>query len=149
MPPDPPTKPGYHTWELHARPIGAKHEPWQTVCVAARSALQAQTIIRREGYESFIDSARVVDAKPDPRVHAKLQPLQCAQCGYQLVGLTLETASVTCPECSYQQSLVTWNPEFVSQPPESAHFLLWLFAIIGLIATVIFGVLFITAMMFS
>jgi len=145
----PPTKPGYHTWELHARPIGAKHEPWQTMRVAARSALQAQTILRRQGHESIIQSARVVNAQPDPQSIAQLQPIQCARCGYPLVGLTLGSASVTCPECSYPQPLVPWNPEFVSRPPESAHIGLQLFATIGVIALVIFGLLFITAMMYS
>lgn len=143
------TKPGYHTWELHARPIGAKHEPWRIKRIHARSAIQAQTILRRDGYASVIETARVINAKPDPRISAKLQPLQCAQCGYQLVGLTLESAYITCPECSYQQPLVPWNPEFITQPPESAHIILWLFAIIGVLALMIFGFLFITAMMFS
>jgi len=148
MNPDPQIKPGYHTWELHARPIGAKHEPWQTVRVAARSAIQAQTILRRRGYESLIESARMIGAKPDPLNKAKLLPLECAQCGYKLVGLTLETASVTCPECSYPQPLVTWRPEFGSQPAESAHIVLWLLAMIGVIALMIFGFLYIAAIMY-
>jgi len=148
MPPDPPTKPGYHTWELHARPIGAKHEPWRVMRVEARSVIQAEAILRRNGYETSLPSAMVVSAQPDTMRPATLAPLVCARCNYQLAGLTIESASVICPECSYPQPLVAWNPDILGNP-EEAHPLLWLFAIIGVIATIIFGILFITAMMFS
>jgi hypothetical protein len=148
MPPDLPTKPGYHTWELHARPIGAKHEPWRVTRVEARSMIQADAILRRNGYEVAIQTAMQVTAQPITTRPAILQPLVCARCDYQLTGLIIESASVICPECSYPQPLVAWNPDILGNP-EKAHPVLWLFAIIGVIATIIFGILFITAMMFS
>jgi len=79
---------------------------------------------------------------------ATLRPLVCARCGYALTGLTIESASVICPECSFPQPLVAWNSDGLNQP-EMAHPVLWLFAIIGVLALLIFGLLFITAMMYS
>ncbi|MDF1809562.1 MAG: hypothetical protein P1U42_07700 [Phycisphaerales bacterium] len=134
------------TWELHVRPLGAKHEPWQTMRVAARSAIQADAILRRQGYESLIESARVVNAKPDPEQIAQLKPLECARCGYLLAGLTIESSSVTCPECSYQQSLVAWKPEIVASLQESKNILISIFAAIGIVTVVILALLFFLAL---
>ncbi len=136
------TKPGYRTWELHARPIGAAHEPWRTMRVAARSALQAQAILRRLGYETVLESAITVSAQPDTMRPATLQPLVCARCGYELVGLTIESASVICPECSFSQPLVTWSPEMNTRE-SSNHPLIGIFAVIGMV-----GVLFVLFIIF-
>ncbi|MFT5423970.1 MAG: hypothetical protein ACI89L_001762 [Phycisphaerales bacterium] len=122
------------TWQVHARPIGASHEPWQTIKVEARSELQAEAILRRRGYEMALWTALRV-AKPGELIPpATLQPLACARCGYGLVGLVIEEAAVICPECSYPQPLVAWGPA-VDQTRSRLNVLIWVFAVIGMLAT--------------
>lgn len=54
----------------------------------------------------------MADGEPDtlPSSRLKLKPLVCSNCGYALAGLTLDKASVTCPECSHSHSLSTMSP---------------------------------------
>jgi len=130
--PEQSTKPAKPTWQVHARPIGATHEPWKTMCVEARSALQAQAILRRNGYEMVIESAMIVSANPHTIAPSRLEPLKCDRCGYSLNGLVIDSASVTCPECWYPQPLVAWAPDIQSRSDQN-HPAVWIFAFIGMI----------------
>tara|TARA_R110000782_G_scaffold101029_10_gene187540 strand:- start:29267 stop:29812 length:546 start_codon:yes stop_codon:yes gene_type:complete len=106
-------------WEVHARPINASHEPWRVMRVEARSAIQAQAILRRRGYEMALESA-VRSVGPGQVIPpAELKQLACASCGYELAGLTIEKASVCCPECSFQQPLMVWDPDLAAGRPQT------------------------------
>ena len=105
-----------HVWELKARPLDNQVAPWETVHVSAKSVLQAEAIMRRKGYEISRESARVCDDQPSLNDHARLRPLACSQCGYELAGLTLDRASVLCPECNTNQPLMIWTTD-VNKPP--------------------------------
>jgi len=98
-------------WEVHARRINASHESWRVMRIEARSAIQAEAILRRLGYEIQVQSA-VRSTEPGQIIPpAELKPLTCSSCGYQLSGLTIEKASVCCPECSFHQPIAAWDPE--------------------------------------
>lgn len=127
-------------WELHARPIGATHEPWEPRAVEARSAIQAEAILRRDGYESILMSARRVDKIPDPRTPAKLKDPRCSRCGYQLSGLVIEESVVVCPECAFRQPVIVWHPD-AALKKDSGSGILMVFAIIGMITVTLFLVL--------
>jgi len=129
--PKPAAKP---TWEVHARPIGAAHEPWRVIRVAARSEIQAEAILRRSGYESVVPSMTRVPGPGDPVPPATLRPIVCTRCGYGLAGLTLESSAVLCPECSYPQPLVAWSKE-LADGAAGPHAIVWLFAIIGMLGS--------------
>lgn len=137
-------KPGSQTWELHARPKDAKHELWQTRRVAARSAIQAQAILRRQGYEAVLETALVVDAQPEPKTIAKLQPVRCVRCNYLLTGLSIESSHVTCPECAYQQPIVAWNPNIQTRVDHN-HPVIWIFTYMGMVAFGLVALVFILA----
>jgi predicted Zn-ribbon and HTH transcriptional regulator len=112
--------------------------------VEARSAIQAQAIMRRRGYEMAVDTAMRVSGESDFVGPAQIRPLACARCGYALSGLTIDRASVTCPECAYPQALIVWDPENQGQHRQ-AHWIVYVFAAIGglftlLIALLIIGV---------
>ncbi|MFG0246177.1 MAG: hypothetical protein ACF8MF_09035 [Phycisphaerales bacterium JB052] len=129
-------------WEVQVRPIGASHEPWETRSIRARSVLQAEAIMRRQGYEMATQTAMSIGAgktgkMPGPERPAALKPLLCANCGYELAGLTIERASVTCTECSYSQPLVAWTDE-QSRMIDRNHPVMGIFVIIGIIATILF-----------
>lgn len=116
-------------WEVHARPINASREPWRVLRVEARSAIQAEAILRRRGYEMAVQTA-VRCARPGQIISpAELHPLACRSCGYLLSGLTIERASVCCPECSFDQPLVCWNAD--APPGDRPHVLVILLAVVG------------------
>lgn len=127
-------------WEVHARPINASHEPWRIMRVEARSAIQAQAIMRRRGYEMSVETAMRVAGESDFVGPAQIRPLACARCGYALSGLTIDRASVRCPECAYPQALVVWDPENHGQPRKT-HWIVYLFAAIGVLFTLLIGLL--------
>lgn len=133
-------------WEVHARPINAAHEPWRVLRVEARSAIQAQAIMRRRGYEMAVETAMRVSGVSDFVGPAQIRPLACARCGYALSGLTIDRATVTCPECSYPQALVVWDPENHGQP-RGAHWIVYVLAAIGGIVALLFMLLIATAML--
>jgi len=125
------------TWEVHARPFDAEQEPWRIMRVSARSAIQAQAILNRKGYEMAIQTAMRVRAKPDTIDSAQLEAIKCVKCGYELAGLLLDTSSVQCPECSYQQPLLVWRRD---QPTgiDKNHPIIGILAVIGaMVVTVI------------
>ena len=78
--------------------------PYQNVRVAARSALQAEAILRRRGVDVQLSTARLVGDPPDAR------QLSCLDCGYQLDGLTVRNSLVVCPECGSTQLLTVIDP---------------------------------------
>lgn len=126
-------------WEVKVRPIGEMHTPWETTSVRASSIIQAEAIMRRRGYEMAKDSALRSDGRPTHipgRKHA-IKPLVCSKCGYALQGLTLDRASVTCIECTHTQPLIAFVPEN-SGMIDKNHPVIGIFAIIGIIATILF-----------
>jgi DNA-directed RNA polymerase subunit RPC12/RpoP len=125
------------TWAILARPVGAQHESWDEKCVSARSAIQAEAILRRKGYEVKIESAKMTCSDPDDIGQADLKPIQCSRCGYQLSGLVIDSASVLCPECNFKQLIVPWSKEYANSQSESAHSVFWFFASIGFIVSTI------------
>lgn len=126
-------------WEVKVRPIGESHTPWETTNVRASSIIQAEAIMRRRGYEMAKDSAMRSDGKPTllPGKEYLLKPLVCSKCGYSLQGLTLDRASVTCIECTHTQPLIAYVPENTGMIDRN-HPVIGLFAIIGIIATILF-----------
>ncbi len=126
-------------WEVKVRPIGESHTPWETTNVRASSIIQAEAIMRRRGYEMAKDSAMRSDGKPThlPGKEYLLKPLACSKCGYSLQGLTLDRASVTCIECTHTQPLIAYVPENTGMIDRN-HPVIGLFAIIGIIATILF-----------
>lgn len=139
--PDEAVSSGKPVWAVHARPMGAKSEPWRILNVQARSAIQAQAILNRKGYEVAVQTTMKVDAQPDPIHHAQLEPIICGRCGYELSGLTIDRAYVNCPECSYVQGLVTWAPEVTAKRPKLYGVMIF-FAFLGMICTALMGLLF-------
>jgi len=125
----------YPTWKIHARPTGAIHEHWQTMFVEARTAIQAEAILRRKGYEMVLQSAMIVSREPQLIDSAELQAIKCEQCGYPLTGLILEPASVVCPECAFRQPLIPWGPEYANQL-EQVQMTRRVFSSIGIYLTV-------------
>jgi len=122
------------SWEFHARPIGAAEQQWEVMSIEARSALQAEAILRRQGYEVIPETAMSPDAPPASITPGILKPLHCDSCGYPLAGLTIDRATVTCPECSYPQALLVWSerePGII----DANHPLIGILAMVG-IATI-------------
>jgi DNA-directed RNA polymerase subunit RPC12/RpoP len=113
--------------------------------VEARSVIQAEAVLRRRGYEVAVQTA-VRCVEPGQVIPpTELRPLACASCGDQLSGLTIEKASVRCPECSFQQPLVVRDPEMLmgERPMHPAVLLLAGIGLlsVGLLALVIHGVI--------
>lgn len=127
---DPPAKRSHPTWEVHARPLDAPHEPWRVMKISARSPIQAQAKLNRKGYEMALQTALKVLAESDTIEIAKLEAIKCVKCGYELAGLRLESSSVNCPECAYQQPLLVWRRD---QPTgiDKNHPVIGIFAVIG------------------
>lgn len=72
--------------------------------------------MRRLGYELSVQTAMKTDAPPDQIGPADLKPLSCANCGYELTGLTIHGSHVTCPECSMLQPIMNWPPDLIPKP---------------------------------
>ena len=136
------SQPEKPVWEIKARPIGETYTPWETITVRASSIIQAEAIMRRRGFEMAKDSAIRSDGQPThlPGKKYALQPLVCSKCGYSLQGLTLDRASVTCIECTHTQPLIAYVPEN-SGMIDKNHPVIGLFAIVGIIATILFFLL--------
>ncbi len=122
------------TWQVHVRKIDAVDDPWIVKKIEARSALQAEAILRRLGYEMQMDTAMEVSGPSEQVPPLTLEPLKCASCGYGLTGLTIHDASVICPECSYPQPLIVWNRDLTNRYKKT-HPLVVLFAGIGMFVT--------------
>jgi len=133
------SQPEKPVWEVKVRPLGETHTPWETMTVRASSIIQAEAIMRRRGFEMAKDSAMRSDGQPTflPGKNYALKPLVCSKCGYSLEGLTLDRASVTCIECTHTQPLIAYVPEN-SGMIDKHHPIIGLFAIIGIIATILF-----------
>lgn len=115
--------------------------------IEARSALQAEAILRRQGYDVDLRTARVVGGRAGPVSPAAPDQLRCQRCGYELDGITVSNAIVTCPECGFGQVLVTWkSPDDSKQPIGLAT--LWFLAIIGVFAIGLFGLMMFAAIFF-
>ena len=138
----PPSKRARPTWEVHARPLDAPHEPWRVLKISARSPIQAQAKLNRKGYEVAIQTAMRVQAEPDTIDPAQLEAIKCVKCGYELAGLRLDLSSVKCPECSYRQPLLVWRRD---QPSgiDKNHPVMGIFVIIGIWASIAFAVVFV------
>ena len=99
------------TWVLRTQVPGSVE--WVDRRVAARSVLQAEAILRRQGFEVDTAGSRVVDAPPDDLDSIPMVPgpLKCVRCGYELNGLTVIDAVIECPECGHGQVLLAYRPE--------------------------------------
>ncbi len=104
--------------------------------------------MRRLGYEMASQSAFKSDTQPDPARPAELSPLVCARCGYELSGLTIQRASVICTECAYPQPIIAWTPER-SRLIDRNHPLMGIFVVIGILATILFGLLILIPILFA
>lgn len=100
----------------------------------ARSIIQAEAILRRQGYEMATQTAMRAEPGDRSALPGELRPLSCTSCGYGLTGLTIEHASVICPECSYPQPLIAWNHE-QAQAMHRPPFVIYLFAAVGMLGT--------------
>ena len=138
----PTTKP---TWSVKARPAGFIHGTWKVHHVTARSALQAEAILRRAGYETDRKSISRSEEPPSPVLPAAPEPVACANCGYVLDGLQMEKSKIKCPECAFQQVLVAWTDELYNTRQKTTP-LVGCFAMIGLIATALMTLIFILAL---
>ncbi|MEZ6241867.1 MAG: hypothetical protein R3B57_02390 [Phycisphaerales bacterium] len=139
--------PTYRTWLLRVRPAGFEHEPWSDLRVAARSAIQAEAILRRQGYDVSPEGARTVAGSPDPFTPAVPPPLRCGKCGYELDGLVVHQAIIQCPECAFAQVVTCWGPAAVSEP-SMPRVVVYLFAIIGGIVVALFSLVMIAGLLF-
>ncbi len=120
------------------------HEPWADQRVAARSALQAEAILQRLGYECDLGTARIVADRADPATPAAPAKLVCRTCGHELDGLVVRAAVVTCPECGHGQVLMTWlAPE--DQRHEWWRFVVVLLAVVGALGLGVISLMIVTA----
>ncbi len=123
------------------------HEPWSDRVVEARSALQAEAILQRLGYECDPKTARIVASRADPPSPAAPSQLRCRRCDHELDGLTVHAAIVTCPECGFGQVLMVWHaPD--DQPRELWRLLVTLLAVTGALALGLLGLMIFSAIMF-
>ncbi|MHA7813751.1 MAG: hypothetical protein ACX94C_10210 [Phycisphaerales bacterium] len=137
-------------WEVKVRPIGEHQTPWETIKVRASSVIQAEAIMRRRGFEMATQSAILSDGDPArlPYSSKLLKPLVCSNCGYALAGLTLETGSVTCTECTYTQPLLAYSPD-PKGLLDGHHPIVVLFTIIGILASILFLLLLLIPIIFA
>lgn len=95
---------------MRARAAGSA-SPFRDVRVAARSAIQAEAILRRQGLEVEPAASRIVpDAADSERaiMAAAPGPLLCTRCGYDLDGLAVGGAIIDCPECGFPQVVLAY-----------------------------------------
>lgn len=96
--------------------------PYQDVRVAARSALQAEAILRRRGVEVQIENARLVGDAPDGTLPVAARgQLSCLDCGYHLDGLTVQDSIIVCPECGSPQLLAVIEPDKALSIPSNLN----------------------------
>ena len=57
----------------------------------------------------------MMNDQPHPPSSTNSKLLTCDRCEYSLDGLVIESGSVTCPECSCQQTLVVWTEKLESK----------------------------------
>jgi len=62
-----------------------------------------------------LESAMNVSKEAQTIDPAKLKPLLCSRCDYALDGLVINSTSVTCPECAFEQPVVAWDPDMLNQ----------------------------------
>lgn len=131
-------------WVVFVRPIGFPNRPWQEHKVAAQSASQANSRIRSVGYEMQTGTAYI--SPENSSVITPIDPplLKCSQCDYPLDGLTVKDASVTCPECAFNQVLIAWSPNLDFQHEGNSALTTGL-AIVGAIAMTFIGLIFLFA----
>ncbi len=126
---------------MRARPQGFEHEPWRDLQVEARSALQAEAILRRRGYDVEFGSSRIIEGPADSIPPASPPLPQCTRCHYPLDGLLLKSAVVECPECGFGQVLIAWSPPEGRSSNDYVAFgkvLVALLAIVGSIVVFLF-----------
>lgn len=134
-------------WVVYIRPIGAPNQPWEKHGISAQSAIQADAILRRMGYEMQTGTAHISpESWPELAPKSPL-PLMCTNCGYSLDGLMLDGSRIVCPECDFGQVLVPWTPEHIHNAYTPFHIIRNLLAIIGLITAVLFAVVLFAAVM--
>lgn len=140
---------GKPVWEVKIRPIGEPHVPWETTRMHAASILQAEAILRRRGYELATHSAVLVDGDPTVLPGDLLKPIVCTKCGYSLSGLTIDRTSVICTECAHVQPLVVYKPEKNAEIIDRNHPIIGIFAVIGILTTIILTILVVIPVFFA
>tara|TARA_R110002072_G_scaffold42064_16_gene118316 strand:+ start:10307 stop:10588 length:282 start_codon:yes stop_codon:yes gene_type:complete len=79
--------------------------------------------------------------------HRKL--LTCDHCDYSLDGLVIESGSVTCPECSCEQTLMVWTESLQSRLDKEDRVLWICVTVFLLVVSFMFIAFFIGAAIFS
>lgn len=130
-------------WVVYVRPIGAPKQPWLEHRVTARSANQADAILRRMGYEMQTGTAFVSQEHWPMLMPNEPLPVTCTQCGYLLDGLTVNGARISCPECNFGQILVPWSPEFIVESNTRYEIVKNWLAAFGLIALILVVLIFV------
>ncbi|MAY74805.1 MAG: hypothetical protein CMJ31_08865 [Phycisphaerae bacterium] len=94
-------------WLIEAR-FDAPDALTETIRIRARSALQADAILRRARYVPDFSTARRDDGASATEIKtAGPAEIRCEKCGYMLEQLVVNRAAVACPECGYNQRLIT------------------------------------------
>lgn len=127
-------------WQIPTRSAQSPDEAWVYRQVRATSALQADAILRRRGYETNMADAVVIDAEAR-LVAATVRDIICFGCGYSLEGIAIEGGSARCPECGHRQPLAVLIPEADAATPEVPSRWKLLLNLLGLVITVAAGVL--------
>ena len=117
------------------RPMAFTHEPWKLITIRARTPRHADTILRREGYEVLTGSIQRADTARQLLAPARPKPVLCNKCGYALDGLTIESAHIQCPECAFNQVIVSWSPEV--ETVSKTFVWIGLFAAFGLVILIV------------
>lgn len=134
MTPEAPPKP---VWSLLCRPIGADSAPFERVEVRARSVIQAEAILRREGYESLTDEAFVIDGSPSGIRQLRPPRLLCQACEYELDGVRVSESAVVCPECGHHQVVIALRSRrdvaAARTRTTGLNSVVWFFAVIGML----------------
>ena len=127
-------------WVVFIRPIGFPNKPWEEHRIEARSAAQADAVLRRVGYEMQTGTAYLSPENWSTVMPNEPPPVTCTQCGYSLDGLSIDGARVTCPECAFGQVVVSWSPEFGIETNNSYESLKNCLALFGLLSLVLIGI---------
>jgi DNA-directed RNA polymerase subunit RPC12/RpoP len=125
------------TWSVKVRPIGNPNSPWEEHRLKARSAAHADLMARKMGYEMQTGTALLSSESWSSLTPDKPLTITCTQCGYSLDGLTVNESRIQCPECNHDQLVIPWTPGVALGEVAQGSVLLWIFASIGMIATVI------------
>lgn len=135
-------------WVVFIRPIGFPGKPWQEHRIEAQSAAEADTELRRVGYEMQTGTAYLSSECWSTVMPNDPPSVTCTQCGYLLDGLAIDGARVICPECAFGQVIISWSPGLGIEPNKNYENLKSFLATIGLISLILVGIA-IVAIIFS